>query len=299
MKQGQRHFTQAKYAEAIQSWRQAYSLFPDTKLLYYIASTYERIPKVCEDEDRAWRAYFGGCEASSCYHRQDAIERNNKFKRRCYVNVRLISNAPQAALNMLERTYPLPHQISLLRKRYTQLKISAPHYISERLEFDLTDLPQQSQPHEINTTLIIIPKLQFFEKHKWTITGGSLLAGVALMSLGSLQLSSAKALSDQTQLELNMLGQFTSEEERQNFGYDEKRANFESKQLWGVSMVTVGATLLGASIWSFFRANPNEAALDRARQQGDLTLTTIESERRWSIQPLMTGGAQWNFEAEF
>ena len=170
---------------------------------------------------------------------------------------------------------------------------------SERLDFDLTNLPQQSQPHEINTTLMIIPKLSFFEKHKWTITGGSLLVGVALMSLGSLQLSSAKALSDQTQLEFDMLGKFASEEEREAFGYDDKLAKFESKQVWGVSMLTVGGALLGASIWSFFRTNPNKAALDRARQQGDLTLTTIEPERRWSIQPLTRGGAQWNFEVEF
>ena len=299
MRKGQKHFTQAKYTEAIESWRQAYSLFPDNKLLYYIASTYERIPKACIDEDRAWRAYFGGCEVASCYHREGALERNKKFKRRCYVKVRFISNAPQATLKVLERTYPLPHQTSLLRKRYQDFKVSAPHYISEQLDFDLASLPQKSHQHEINTTLIVIPKLTFFEEHKWKITGGSLLAGVALMSLGSLQLSSAKALNDQTQRDFAMLGEFTNEEERRAYNYDSKLSEFESKRFWGASMLTLGSMLVGAGVWSFFHRNSQRMLIERARQQGDLTHTTIEYERRWSLEPLRYGGAQWSFEAEF
>ena len=299
VRRGNQQFKNAQYSEAIETWRRAYSLFPDNKLLFYIASTYERIPRACAEEDQAWRAYFGGCESSSCYHTKDATERHVKFKQRCYVSVRLISNAPHAQLKKLERTYPLPHQLTLLRKRYIDLKVSAPNYISERLDFDLTELPAQTRIYEINTTLIAIPRLNLFERHKWTITGGTLLAGVALLSLGSLQMSSAHALRDQTRIDFNAIGEFASEEEQRAYNYDEKLMTFERKRIWGVSMITLGSLMLGAGAWSFFQDSPHQEILDRARRQGDLSSKKDNQRSRWSMRPLTRGGTQWSFELIF
>lgn len=282
LRSGQELFAQKDYLKAIQSWREAYSLFPDQKLLYYIAKAYEQLGDRCEDEERAWSAYFVECARGDCYHHQDALSQREKFSKRCYVEVRFVSNAEQTKIKFFGQSHQLPHQQKMLKRDYEKFKVSAPHHLSEWIELELTKLSRDDQYYEVRVMLTPLPHQGFVGRHKWKFTLGTAISGVALMSLGSLKLSDAIAKRNEMDSELKFIDAFPTEEDQLAVNHGKRKASFESDRAWGVGYMVVGGALLGTSIWLFVREDPNQELFNRARRQGDLS--AIES---WRLTPLV------------
>ena len=297
LRSGEELFVKRQYTDAIKSWREAYSLFSDPKLLYYIASAYERLKDHCEDEERAWSAYFMKCADGSCYHHKDALTQRETFSKRCYVDVQFSSNASQAEVKIGERVYGLPHRQKMLRRMYTKIKVRAPAHLSEWIDLDLDKLPRDQIVYEAQLMLTPLPKLGYFNRHHTVITIGAAITGVALMSFGSLKMSDAIATRDQVVSELANIEQFPTPEAQNAERYHARKRSFESDQTMGVAFLALGGVTLGVSAWLFIQDRPHEALYDKARLQGDIAITSpVESPTAsWRFTPTL-GGAQLNID---
>jgi len=303
MTQGREKFSQERYLEAIQLWRRAFETYEDNKLLFFIASTYSRLQGVCEDEEKAWQTYLSACREGICPNKSRGLQRHQQFKSRCYITLNLSTSASKAVATYQGQLWgELPLKKDLLMKRYNEVKISAPHYLSKVIEVDLNDPSlrsaspsgrEQSPVNQatMNVTLIQIPKETFFETHQLKLALSTAIIGVSLLSFGSLQLSSASSLSDEVD-KRPYPSTFESAEEKRTAKaqYESDQERFESEQLWGGIFITTGVVALSAGVWMLLYQGPNALIHQKARKQGDLVgESSGASSLKWSIEPLQGG----------
>lgn len=321
MSEGRAKFDAEQYKEAIQLWRQAYDTYQDNKLLLFIASTYARVPNACLDEEKAWTSYLSACKESACPNKERGLKRYNQFFARCYITVTFDSAAPKASVSYQGDEWgPLPHKRDLLMNEYSQVKISAPGYLSEYIDLKLNDptlrvsVPTggESKPvnqTELNVSLTKIPPETFFEKHQLKIALTTAVVGVSILSIGSLQLSSASTLSDEVSNQ-NYPDEFTSMAQKQSFmdQYQKDKDRFESNQIWGAILLTAGVATLGTGVWILLYQGPNTTIFERARRQGDLAQSmhkeSDKSQVEWSISPMgssrhVVDGVQGSWKINF
>ena len=273
MQQGKQFFAEGKHREAISSWRRAFDIFPDNQLLYYIASTYERVEDACAEEQTAWQAYMGACNEEACTHVDQAKKRYDRFKSRCFTNVEITSNAVNAVIEVDQQTYKLPYRTKLIKKRYAQVKVSAPQYLSLRQELDLrpSALSSHSDTLPLHYNLVEVPPKSMFERYQLPIALGTVVTGVVLLSFGSLQLNQAISLSQKKLYQGEK--KFGTEAEDQAFvaQYYRDRDQFSSHRTWGVTNVTLGLLTLGAGIWMITYRSPNAELFEQAEADGVLS----------------------------
>ena len=301
--QGRAKFAAEQYQEAISLWRQAYDTYQDNKLLLYIASTYGKINRACVEEESAWNAYLTACKGQNCPGKDKGLVRHKQFKARCYITVKIDSPTPNASVSYQGQNWgKIPLKKDLLMTDLNNLKVSAPGYLSKMIDLKLSD-PKLSTSvptgHEtkpvnqttINVPLTLIPPESFFEKHQLKIALSTAIVGVSLLSVGSLNLSSASSIADQ-ESQAEYPKQYASEAERQKYKeqYRSNKANFESDQLWGSVMLTVGVATLGAGIWMLLYQGPNAILHEKARRQGDLTYNINDhwlERTTWTFSPII------------
>jgi hypothetical protein len=305
MSKGRAKFDDEKYIDAIQLWRQAYDTYQDNKLLLFIASTYSRVTDACKDEEKAWTAYLSACKEGACPNKKRGLTRHQQFKSRCYITVTIDSSAPKATVSYQGRQWgTLPHKRDLLMDQYTKIKISAPGYLSKYIDLKLDDpslkksTPTGGETKPVNKTEIkvllnVIPPESFFEKHQLKMALTTAIVGVSILSIGSLQLSSASTLSDEVSNRIYPDEYETLAGKQADMAqYQADQDRFKSNQVWGAVLLTAGVITIGTGVWMLLYQGPNKVLFERARKQGDMASRSNSNRDasdhhiEWSIKPM-------------
>lgn len=283
MEEGKREFAAQHYEAAIASWRRAYELFPDNQLLFYIASTYEKIEDACEEEERAWQAYLRVCEEETCAQKTRALDRKKLFDSRCYLNVEITSNALKSTITLQGGSYALPYKARLLKKSYANIQVRAADHLPILGVLDLKPsvVKGKSGVYPVHYNLTLIPLKTTFEQYQLYISLSVVAAGVGLLSFGAVQLSGAIDLRNKPEYNNPQEG---SQEQFDRFQaqYQRDKDQASTASALGIGGIALGVIALGVGGWMLMYRGPNAEIYESIEAEEGLS-QEASSRSNWGL----------------